>query len=446
MAFVFGLGAKQLVNRFTATGSFKNSLSSRDMATRSRICSRCKESKEDVDIRQSDEILCQACTAVSIATEYTRRKENSNEDLMITYALYENLVKNVKVKRKTVKNKPKIRFRWLGTVDLLKDFVNLVLNNSGTWSESRKSAISFKTASLTLTFYKNTKTLQLQGSKAHEVSDFLISLTEIESNTRDSNSVAVDCSPSSPPEDTHNESDSDTLAVLSEGTDHSSRFSAFSPTRPNLTQWSDMAHFKPKTPDIIFQESPNMNTDFLQQGVNKLATIETDLAKIRKEKHNQWLGDPSRKENSTETHGGNGQTAVEPELLTRLIENTNNLLVNLDVKGIFSMLKSQVERTEKLNATILDIREENLHLRVEYEKSREIMENMREENFQLRKELKAVKEMHSECSNQAFIDGPNLQNGDTANWQRPNKTFKPTSLPTRNRVAITNSYDCLSST
>ena len=68
----------------------------------------------------------------------------------------------------------------MGTFDLLKDLVTLILKKSSTWSESRRSSVSFKTSHLTITFFKNTLTLQLQGSQATETSDFLVPLKKTE--------------------------------------------------------------------------------------------------------------------------------------------------------------------------------------------------------------------------------------------------------------------------
>ena len=70
-----------------------------------------------------------------------------------------------------------------------------------------------------------------------------------------------------------------------------------------------------------------------------------------------------------------------------MVQNTNNLLESLDFKGIFSLLKSQIDKTEKLHVTIQNIREENFDLRKEFEKSRATIVNKREENFHLRKNL-----------------------------------------------------------
>ena len=121
-------------------------------------CSRCNVNKEDEELRQSDELLCQVCTNESLQKGKPREdlKENPKENLKIIYVLYQNLVDRLKVKKKTANDKPKIRFHWLGTLDLLKNFVALFLEKSGSWSESGKSSISFKTANLTITFYKNT--------------------------------------------------------------------------------------------------------------------------------------------------------------------------------------------------------------------------------------------------------------------------------------------------
>ena len=78
---------------------------------------------------QSDELLCQVCTNDGLRKGKSR--EDPKEDLKIIYVLFESLVDKLKVKKKTVNDRPKIRFHWLGSLDLLKDFVTLVLKKSG---------------------------------------------------------------------------------------------------------------------------------------------------------------------------------------------------------------------------------------------------------------------------------------------------------------------------
>ena len=90
------------------------------------------------------------------------------------------------------------------------------------------------------------------------------------------------------------------------------------------------------------------------------------------------------------------QTVIDKELLTIMVQNTNNLLESLDFKGIFSLLKSQIDKTEKLHVTIQNIRDENFDLRKEFEKSRATIVNIREENFHLRKDLESIKAIYSE--------------------------------------------------
>ena len=103
----------------------------------------------------------------------------------------------------------------MGTFNLLKDLVTLILKKSGTWSEARRSSVSFKTSNLTITFYKNTLTLQLQGSQATETSDFLVSLKKTEAKAKNSEIYFEESTSSSA--ETHGDktdSDSDTLCLL----------------------------------------------------------------------------------------------------------------------------------------------------------------------------------------------------------------------------------------
>ena len=251
-------------------------------------CSRCNVNKDDVESRKSDELLCEVCTNESLRKGKSR--EDPKDDLKIIYVLYENLVDKLKVKKKTVNDKPKIRFRWLGSLDLLKDLVTLVLKKSGSWSESRKSSISFKTANLTITFHKNTLTLQLQGNKATEITNLLISLKDIEASTK-SNKSGIDesCSTVLPDDKTQ----SDALSVSSGSTSPSYHSSSYSSTGPNITQWSELvSNFLPQ---LFDQNGDNVNSGLLQQALDQLATFESDLANIRKKTHSKWLSDISRK-------------------------------------------------------------------------------------------------------------------------------------------------------
>ena len=45
-----------------------------------------------------------------------------------------------------------------------------------------------------------------------------------------------------------------------------------------------------------------------------------------------------------------------------MIENTNNLLENLDIKGILSLLKNEIEKTDQLNAKIQDLKEDSIQI------------------------------------------------------------------------------------
>ena len=128
-----------------------------------KMCSRCNVNKHDVESRQSDELLCQVCTNESLRKGKPRG--DLKENLKIIYVLNENLADKLKVKKETINDKPKIIFSWLGTLDMLKNFVTLVLKKSGSWSESRKLSISFKTENLTITFYKNTPTFSCEVIK-----------------------------------------------------------------------------------------------------------------------------------------------------------------------------------------------------------------------------------------------------------------------------------------
>ena len=180
-------------------------------------------------------------------------REDPKQNIKIIYVLWENLVNKLKEKKKTVNGKPKIRFRWLGTLDLLKDFVTLVLKKSGSWSESRKSSISFKTANLTIMFHKNNLTLQLQGNKATEISN----LKEIEASSKSNKGGTDESSSTVLPDD---KTQSHALSVSSGSTISSYHSSSYSPTGPNITQWSELvSNFQPDTLQLFYQNGENVN-------------------------------------------------------------------------------------------------------------------------------------------------------------------------------------------
>ena len=81
----------------------------------------------------------------------------------------------------------KEKFSWTGRYETLQDLVSLVLKRSGTWSEryqpntvegneAKLMARVFKSQNLTVTWYVNTKTLQIQGSESEESCQYLSKL------------------------------------------------------------------------------------------------------------------------------------------------------------------------------------------------------------------------------------------------------------------------------
>ena len=98
----------------------------------------------------------------------------------------------------------------------------------------------------------------------------------------------------------------------------------------------------------------------------------TWLKFIKQSMRNGYMTHPEKTQVST----GGSQTTREnintgPELITRMIENTNNLLENLDIRGILSLLKN------RLNAKIQDLKEENFYLRNRKSKRRKLSSERR---------------------------------------------------------------------
>ena len=83
-----------------------------------------------------------------------------------------------------------------------------------------------------ITFHKNDLTLQMQGNKATEISN----LKEIEASSESNIGGTDESSSTVLPDD---KTQSHALSVSSESTISSYHSSYYSPTGPNITQWSD---------------------------------------------------------------------------------------------------------------------------------------------------------------------------------------------------------------
>ena len=170
----------------------------------------------------------------------------------------------------------------------------------------------------------------------------------------------------------------------------------------------------------------------------------TWLKFVKQSMRNGYMTHPEKKKTQVST--GGSQTTREnintgPELITRMIENTNNLLKNLDIRGILSLLENEIEKTDRLNAKIQDLKEENFYLRKDHEQNRDTIENLREENCHLREELLSVKATHSDCADQAFLHRPILQNSHP--WEKATKTFKPTLPQMPDPIPTSNAFEDL---
>ena len=277
------------------------------------------------------------------------------------------------------------------------------------------------------------------GSQATETSDFLVSLKKTEAKAKNSE-IYFEESTSSPAETHGDKTDSDSDYLEETVPCHT-----YSHTTkgPNVTQWSELAsNYYPSTQQIAEQ---SISTGLLQQAVEKFSGIQNDLAKIRQAKHEKWLHDTSRKE-KTQVSTGGSQTTREnvntgTELMTRMIENTNNLLENLDIRGILSLLKNEIEKTDRLNAKIQNLKEENFYLRKDHEQNRDTIENLREENCHLKEELQSVKATHSDCTDQAYLHRPILKNSHP--WEKATKTFKPTLPQMPDPIPTSNAFEDL---
>ena len=314
-------------------------------------------------------MLCQKCAAKD---EINKTSQTSQVDFKIMYILYENLIDKLKIKCKTTKGKPKVRFRWKGNVYELRDFVSLVLKKSGTWHDTRKSTKTFKTANLTVMYYMNTLTLQLRGNKALETSEFLINLKETASSIKKTKGVldsssdtiplaSIDSKPEQyPVQDPHEECEYDTNDTSSQASTISSCLSPTTTT--SYTLWNEaVLNIDPDTPQLFI---PEPNNTWSHRVIADLNAVEDDLLKLRKEKHEKWK--KSKPDHtSTETQPHQKLEGTNTNVITTLLDNTNKLLGSIDVKGIISLLKDQISNTEKLQKKIDQITEENFQLKKE---------------------------------------------------------------------------------
>ena len=384
-------------------------------------------------------MLCQKCAAKD---EINNTSQTSQVDFKIMYILYENLIDKLKIKCKTTKGKPKVRFRWKGNVDELRDFVSLVLKKSGTWHDTRKSTKTFKTASLTVMYYMNTLTLQLRGNKALETREFLINLKETASSIKkkkgvlDSSSdtipsASIDSKPEQyPVQDPHEECEYDTNDTSSQTSTISSCLSPTTTT--SYTLWNEaVLNIDPDTPQLFIPEPNNTRS---HRVIADLNAVEDDLLKLRKEKHEKWK--KSKPDHtSTETQPHQKLEGTNTNVITTLPDNTNKLLGSIDVKGIISLLKDQISNTEKLQKKI---------------------DQITEKNFQLKKELNSYFSEYGTKVAKVSMTSANCQPVDCEQdkharcdlklntWQRSKHTYKSSLNADQQPVVTSNKYEILS--
>ena len=220
--------------------------------------------------------------------EINKTSQTSQVDFKIRYILHENLIDKLKIKCKTTKGKPKVRFRWKGNVDELRDFFSLVLKKSGTWHDTRKSTKTFKTANLTVMYYMNALTLQLRGNKAPETSEFLINLKETASSIKkkkvvlDSSSdtipsASIDSKPEqNPVQDPHEECECHTNDTSSQTSTISSCLSPTTAT--SYTLWNEaVLNIDPDTPQSFI---PEPNNTKIHRVIADLNAVEDDLLQL----------------------------------------------------------------------------------------------------------------------------------------------------------------------
>ena len=180
--------------------------------------------------------------------------------------------------------------------------------------EQRKDKeVTFKSTNLTLTYYTTTLTVQFQGSKASE------SITPIKS--------LKDMHPKALLSTTFLDSTSDPL--FSSSLDLSSRSS-----EGHLDSHDcNLANFNPATPELNVSEDIDNRLSVARKNC---VTFQTELKRIRDEKHNLWLRNqeiPSDNSN-LEPKGKDShvnQDYVTHTVVLQTLTHANKLIENLDI-------------------------------------------------------------------------------------------------------------------
>ena len=116
----------------------------------------------------------------------------------------------------------------------------------------------------------------------------------------------------------------------------------------------NLANFNPATPELNVSEDMENRLSVARENC---VTFQTELERIRDEKHNLWLRNqeiPS--DNSNREPKGKdahvNQDYVTHTVVLQTLTHANKFIENLDIKGMIEMLQNQIKRNEELQQII----------------------------------------------------------------------------------------------
>ena len=217
--------------------------------------------------------------------------------------------------------------------------------------------------------------------------------------------------------------DSTSDPLFSSSLDLSSRSSEGPPDSHDC----NLANFNPATPELNVSEDMENRLSVARKNC---VTFQTELERIRDEKHNLWLRNqeiPSDNSN-LEPKGKDAhvnQDYVTHTVVLQTLTHANKLIENLDIKGMIEMLQNQLKRNEELQQ-IIDNKNAFIH------------------NIQMNIQSLTVL-TKQRCPEVEQVKKKEDMTCDDIMWSKPKpkKTNKHTFPPTWQSISIPNRYECL---
>ena len=144
------------------------------------VTTREKSLENEVSPRENDNAILEKNDSMIIKVDEEGDSLKSlYQDVTSDIALFGNLIKYLNTaKRKGGKGSKKQMIKWDGDLVELREFVELVLKQKGSWKSNLKIP-TFKSAAISISWYKwSTKSLLIQGKDAENAKDYMMHLME----------------------------------------------------------------------------------------------------------------------------------------------------------------------------------------------------------------------------------------------------------------------------